>query len=105
MTVTAEQQRLLVAMGIEPLLLVCVQPVAHAGGAAESAGDIHGAAAPVAAPAAVGAAMTALGTALKRAAGGSDISPLQLDLAQLRQQPQLKRALWPRLRELRRGLR
>ena len=100
MSVTAEQQRLLVAMGIEPLLLARLQPSAGTGAAAEPAATVAGEAAQVSPRAEVSAATSPL----ERAAGGSDISRLQVDLAQLRQQPQLKRALWPRLRALRRGL-
>jgi hypothetical protein len=41
--------------------------------------------------------------ALRRAAGGADVAALAGDLEKLRQQPALKRALWPRLRALRRS--
>lgn len=40
--------------------------------------------------------------ALRLAAGGADVSRLVLDIDALRRDPQLKRALWPRLRALRR---
>ena len=40
--------------------------------------------------------------AIARAAGGRDLSALALDLERLRREPALKRALWPRLRALRR---
>jgi hypothetical protein len=40
--------------------------------------------------------------ALSRAAGGRDLGALALDLERLRREPALKRALWPRLRALRR---
>jgi hypothetical protein len=43
-----------------------------------------------------------LAAALARAAGGRDLSALALDLERLRLEPALKRALWPRLRALRR---
>jgi hypothetical protein len=41
--------------------------------------------------------------ALRRAAGGADPLPLAGDLAALRRDPAAKRALWPRLRALRKG--
>ena len=41
--------------------------------------------------------------ALRRAAGGNDISAFVDDIEKLRNQPALKRALWPRLRALRRS--
>lgn len=44
----------------------------------------------------------ALAAALSRAAGGRDYAALAIDLERLRREPALKRALWPRLRALRR---
>jgi hypothetical protein len=44
-----------------------------------------------------------LHSALRRAAGGADLASLSVDLARLRREPALKRALWPRLRALRRA--
>lgn len=44
-----------------------------------------------------------LAHALWRAAGGGDLAGLVDDLARLRREPALKRALWPRLRTLRRS--
>ena len=41
--------------------------------------------------------------ALRRAAGGAEVSALVGDLEGLRRDPALKRALWPRLRALRRS--
>jgi hypothetical protein len=41
--------------------------------------------------------------ALRRAAGGADVAALAGDLEKLRREPALKRALWPRLRALRRS--
>jgi hypothetical protein len=41
--------------------------------------------------------------ALRRAAGGNDVAALAGDLDRLRREPALKRALWPRLRALRRS--
>ena len=40
--------------------------------------------------------------ALRRAAGGRDVADLVADIERLRREPALKRALWPRLRALRR---
>ena len=82
MSWSAEQLRILRAMGHEPMLLA---PVAGA---------------PVAAPTVSVAG--ALAAAIARAAGGRDVSALALDLDKLRREPALKRALWPRLRALRR---
>lgn len=45
----------------------------------------------------------ALARALLRAAGGGDLAGLADDLARLSREPALKRALWPRLRTLRRS--
>lgn len=45
----------------------------------------------------------ALARALLRAAGGHDLAGLADDLARLSREPALKRALWPRLRTLRRS--
>lgn len=45
----------------------------------------------------------ALRQALRRAAGDQDVSGLVHDLERLRREPALKRALWPRLRALRRS--
>jgi hypothetical protein len=44
-----------------------------------------------------------LARALARAAGGGDLAGLIEDLDRLRREPALKRALWPRLRTLRRS--
>lgn len=76
-----EQQRLLGAMGYQ--LLVRVEPPT--------------------APAASSRSFPALRAALTRAAGGADIAALIADLDSLRREPLAKRALWPRLRVLRRS--
>jgi hypothetical protein len=56
------------------------------------------------APRAAAPAQTArLMEALRRAAGGADVAALAGDLDKLRREPALKRALWPRLRALRRS--
>lgn len=75
MSWSAEQLRMLRAMGHEPMLL---------------------------APPTGGAPSVAvLAAAIARAADGRDLSALALDLDKLRCEPALKRALWPRLRALR----
>ena len=83
----AEQQRLLQALGHELM-------VHRVGGA------LVGAAPTKAAPAVVG---NKLVEAIRRAAGGHDVSALIDDIGRLRNEPALKRALWPRLRALRRS--
>jgi len=49
------------------------------------------------------AATEQLAAAIARAAGGRDLAGLALDFERLRREPALKRALWPRLRALRRA--
>ncbi|MEO7251362.1 MAG: hypothetical protein ABIW30_02000 [Arenimonas sp.] len=110
-----EQQRLLGAMGYQ--LLVRVDPSMRQGRstgatvAASAAGrtTTAGAASPATPAVARAASMhgsqavfPALRAALKRAAGGADIAAILADLDVLRRQPSAKRALWPRLRALRR---
>jgi hypothetical protein len=58
--------------------------------------------APASPPRASAASAAAFAAALRRAAGGTDISTLVDDLDRLRRDPAAKRALWPRLRALRR---
>ena len=74
---SAEQQRLLRALGHDLLV--------H--GMAAASTDTH----------------HKLMDAISRAAGGSDVSALIGDIGRLRREPALKRALWPRLRALRRS--
>jgi hypothetical protein len=57
---------------------------------------------PAAPPRASAASVAAFAAALRRAAGGGDVSALVDDLDRLRRDPAAKRALWPRLRALRR---
>ena len=96
MSWSAEQLRMLRAMGHEPMLLA---PVGAALGSDSSPRVEEEASRPRAAPT---AALTgALAAAIARAAGGRDVSALALDLERLRREPALKRALWPRLRALR----
>jgi hypothetical protein len=97
---SAEQQRLLGAMGFQ--LMSRVTP-----------GELPGAR--VSEPAAVPTVATHAGTgsnaasfpelrqALRRAAGDRDIDGLVEDIERLRREPALKRALWSRLRILRRS--
>jgi hypothetical protein len=107
MSWSAEQLRLLRALGHEPMRLATPADFAtaasHPAGAAVSrdtgvAGDER--------PSRQNAAPTNDGARLlaeiARAAGGRDLAALALDLERLRREPALKRALWPRLRALRR---
>ena len=92
MSWSAEQQRLLGAMGYQ---LMVRAPVGAAARVAPAA--------PAAAPAAGGANFPDLQRALRRAAGDRDLAGLVDDLDRLRREPALKRALWPVLRALRRS--
>ena len=88
---SAGQLRMLRELGHEPMLLASRAPAP----APEVARDE---------PSRPGAAAAEqLAGAIARAAGGRDLSALALDLERLRREPALKRALWPRLRALRRG--
>ena len=109
---SAEQQRLLQALGHDLMVHGTQWPVAGAAvvGAGLAAMDpvrgIAAKAAPTTAPSTRVAASQMhekLQEALRRAAGGNDISALVDDIEKLRAQPALKRALWPRLRALRRS--
>jgi len=82
---SAEQQRLLGAMGFQLMTRVTsavARPVATGSNAAD---------------------FPELRQALRRAAGDRDIEGLVEDLERLRREPALKRALWSRLRILRRS--
>ena len=102
---SAEQRRLLDALGYEVLAHGRAMPVAARGAAADVAPSPRPTrpAPPVApgAPAA-GASSQPLMAARRRAATGADPRPLVEDLDVLRRDPLRKRALWPRLRALRR---
>lgn len=111
---SAEQQRLLQAMGYELMAHGTQWPAAAPIAAAAPASARreptrgHGPAAPAAPgssdrPTPGGAPTARLLEALRRAAGGGDVSGLVDDLDRLRREPALKRALWPRLRTLRRS--
>lgn len=103
MSWSAEQLRLLRALGHEPMRLATAADFAMPAAApsvpsAATAGAAPAVAARLQAP----ARPDLLAAALLRAAGGRDLSALALDLERLRREPALKRALWPRLRALRR---
>lgn len=92
-----EQQRLLGAMGYE--LMVRAAPAA-AGGESQARATAPRTALQ-AAPATEG--LAALRRAVRLAAGERDLEGLVPDYDRLRREPALKRALWPRLRALRRS--
>jgi hypothetical protein len=99
-----EQQRLLGAMGYE--LMVRVAPGAPATARAESgpaAPTGPAAASPTGSAAAPAEGWAALRRAVRLAAGERDLEGLVPDYDRLRREPALKRALWPRLRALRRS--
>jgi len=93
-----EQQRILRALGHE--VLMPVGAVAASAPASPSMVVAQPEAPPMRRDASE--ALAVLAAALTRAAGGRDLSALALDLVRLRGEPALKRALWPRLRALRR---
>lgn len=108
-----EQQRLLGAMGYQLLVRVdqSMAPGGSTGARVAASAAPRATAAPRASAADTLAAsahgpqvgLPALLAALTRAAGGADIAALISDLELLRRQPLAKRALWPRLRALRRS--
>ena len=95
MSWSAEQLRLLRALGHEPMRLATAADFQ-----APSIGLQELPLQPKAASSHDGALLLA---AIARAAGGRDLAALALDFERLRREPSLKRALWPRLRALRRG--
>lgn len=99
MSWSAHQRRLLDALGYELLVPGRVGAPAPVTAVREAAANEPPA------PAARGDRPTAspLLEALRRAAGGADPSSLVADLEKLRRDPAGKRALWPRLRTLRKG--
>jgi hypothetical protein len=100
MSWSAHQRRLLDALGYELLVPGRV-------GAPVRAADVREPAANALPPDATRghrAIASPLLEALRRAAGGADPSSLAGDLERLRRDPLAKRALWPRLRALRKGV-
>jgi hypothetical protein len=97
---SAEQLRMLRAMGHEPMRLAPAGSPVGAAVSRDSTPRAEEQSRLTAAPTV--SAAGALAAAIARAAGGRDVSALALDLDQLRREPALKRALWPRLRALRR---
>ena len=95
MSWSAAQLRILRELGHEPMLLASRADAAPAAGRETAVVRDH------AQPYADRAG--ALAAAITRAAGGRDLDALALDFERLRREPALKRALWPRLRALRRG--
>jgi hypothetical protein len=88
---SAEQQRLLAALGV-PLFVRAAAPVPE---------KVEEAAAAYAAP--IDKALRPLLAQLERAAGGRNLADLLLDLPRIRASAAAKRALWPTLRALRKG--
>ena len=87
---SAEQQRLLAALGVPLFVRASMQapaPVSE----------------PVAGATPIGKALRPLVADLERAAGGRNLAALLLDLPKIRASAAAKRALWPTLRALRRG--
>ena len=106
MSWSAHQCRLLDALGYELLVPGRVGASVPAAVVREPAARDRPANAPFAARAAVSGTpgASSLMDALRRAAGGADPGALVGDLERLRRDPAGKRALWPRLRALRKGL-
>lgn len=96
---STEQRRVLGLLGHD--LMVQGRPWPASAGARSEGASVVAAAAQV--PAVSAAQASRLLEALRRAAGGADVATLVGDVEQLRRQPALKRALWPRLRALRRS--
>jgi len=92
---SAEQLRWLRALGHEPMLLASAMP-APVPALEDTPGQVE-----PSRPKA--ASVEALAAALARAAGGRDLAALALDLERLRRDPAAKRALWPKLRGLRKA--
>ena len=86
---SAEQQRLLAALGVTVFVRA---PDAAAARIQETVSAYAG-----------DEAFAALRAALERAAGGRNLAELLLDLPRVRASAAAKRALWPTLRALRRG--
>ena len=100
MSWNSEQLRLLRALGHEPMQLATVFGGTPAVVGAAVSRDSQQPSRLTAAP--TMQSTDALASAIARAAGGRDLAGLALDFERLRREPALKRALWPRLRALRR---
>ena len=110
---SAEQRRLLHALGHELMVHGTVWPAPAIASSTAPARTPASTPAKTSSPAsesnppgraAAAPAQTArLLEALRRAANGAEVAALAGDLDQLRREPALKRALWPRLRALRRS--
>jgi len=99
----AEQLRILRELGHEPMLLASRMPE-PAAVAAPSSRDVPGFREQSSRPPAPATGnIDMLVAAIARAADGRDLAALALDFERLRREPSLKRALWPRLRALRRS--
>ena len=100
MTWTAEQHRLLAAMGLEPMA-----PAAHAPAAGRAQITMPEVALAAVGPGASGEAesFAALRRSVRLAAGGREPNELSPDYQRLRRDPAFKRAFWPMLRALRRS--
>lgn len=95
---SAEQLRMLDAMGFEVMVR------ANVGVSVEAVTQpIASASQPMPGMPVNAADFAVLLQALRRAAGDRDVSALIDDIARLRREPLLKRALWPQLRALRRS--
>ena len=92
---SSEQTRLLSVLGYTLYRRATNEPASTA---SESIADAE----PMAA-APIDRAGDPLWRALRRAANGAELQALGIDLATLRHRPDEKRALWPRLRALRRA--
>jgi hypothetical protein len=97
---SAEQQRLLGAMGYQ--LMIRVAP-GETIAARAPVGLVQAGMTPPATAASDSGRFPELQRALRRAAGDRDIEGLADDLERLRREPALKRALWVKLRTLRRS--
>ena len=96
----AEQLRILRELGHEPMHLAS-RASGVAAATPASGRDSHAVRDEPGRPDATSTAQ--LAAAIVRAGGGRDLGALALDFERLRREPSLKRALWPRLRALRRG--
>ncbi len=99
MSWSQSQLQMLRAMGHQPMLLA---GSAQASAVATPDIRLHSQAPASAKPPQAGEFLNLL-SAIRLAAGSQDVSGLVTDLARLRRDPAMKRALWPALRALRRN--